>query len=106
MSIHLIAAYVPDGAVVRCTAPNAIIEGRFHRESCLLVAEGLCLTLTQVTLLEIVRFPYEEELEEEEAHPAAGPCTDESGPKACNGSSTWYSACATLSTAVIPTSSP
>lgn len=75
MSIHLIAAYVPDGTLVRYTAQHRIVEGKFHRESCLLVTEGLLLTLTEVTLLEIVRFPYEEE--ESEAEASEGPCNED-----------------------------
>ena len=75
MSIHLIAAYVPDGTLVRYTAQHRTVEGRFHRASCLLVAEGLLLTLTEVTLLEIVRFPYEEEGSEAEA--SEGPCDED-----------------------------
>jgi hypothetical protein len=57
MSIHMIAAYVPDGSVVRCDAQGELVEGHFHRRACALVVEGRCLSLTATTLLHIVRFP-------------------------------------------------
>jgi hypothetical protein len=59
MTIHLIAAYVPDGSLVRCDAQGERIEGRFHCPGLLIAGERhLCLTPT--TLLCIVRFPQEE----------------------------------------------
>jgi hypothetical protein len=60
MSIHLIAAYVPDGSLVRCEAQGERMEGRFQRPG-LLIAGGRHLSLSPTTLLYIVRFPTEEE---------------------------------------------